>query len=61
MLLNNFVELAEKLYGGYFSAWVVLVVLFILFFYFILLSFCHFLGLLLRHMEVPKLGVELEL
>ena len=28
---------------------------------FCFLSFCHFLGPLLQHMEVPKLGVELEL
>ena len=31
------------------------------FFVFGFLSFCHFFGLLPRHMEVPRLGVESEL
>ena len=32
-----------------------------LFIYLFIFVFCHFLGLLPRHMEVPRLGVELEL
>ena len=32
-----------------------------LFFFFVFFSFLHFLGLNLRHMEVPWLGVKLEL
>ena len=29
--------------------------------FFVCVSFCHFLGPLLWHMEIPRLGVELEL
>ena len=32
-----------------------------IFFFFFFLSFCHFLGPLLQHTEVPRLGVESEL
>jgi len=31
------------------------------FFFFFFFFFCYFFGLLLRHMEVPRLGVESEL
>ena len=36
-------------------------VLFFFFFFFFFLVFLPFIGLLPRHMEVPRLGVELEL
>ena len=67
LLQSNFTGKLQTILYGCFFVYVILSFGFITFsifgfsFFFFFWSFCLFLGLFLRHMEFPRLGVELEL